>query len=252
MNKIDRKGTYEALRGQGSKDYELYLNCKELLACQKDFDELCNEDELQFQIVHQVEELWMKLLNYTLLNVHDYMIAGNAHRTTTLLGRCNQLVRLMIQQLDLLETMSPREYQEIRLQLGNGSGQESPGFKTLMGLGPVLWPAFEGAFLKPGNRTVRSVYDTDYAHDDAYVVAEAMIEFDEQMQLFRWHHIYLIHRSIGMGSTSLKGRSVDLLQKGAQHRFYPQLWDVRVEMTNEWGGEYGTVRPSIGGEAEDK
>ena len=55
------------------------------------------------------------------------------------------------------------------------------------------------------DRSVRGIYDGDCSHDDAHAVAEAMMEFDESFQKFRRHHIFLIHRSIGMGSASLKG-----------------------------------------------
>lgn len=247
---LDQKNENETPQSSDALDYEVYLDCDALLACQKDFKDLCNKDELQFQIVHQVEELWMKLINYTLLDINEYLLAGNGLRVISLMDRCNQLVRLMTQQLTLLETMSPKEYQEIRLQLGNGSGQESPGFKALMSTAPQLWDSYCQTYLEPEGRSVRSVYDTDYAHDEAYMVAEAMIEFDELVQKFRWHHIFLIHRSIGMGAASLKGRSVDLLQKGAQHRFFKELWDVRVEMTDAWGGEYGKVRPKITDDGE--
>ncbi|MGB9403524.1 MAG: hypothetical protein WCA98_08290, partial [Candidatus Acidiferrales bacterium] len=65
---MDREHFYATMNGEGTLDYELYLNTKSLLACQKDFKDLCNADELQFQIVHQVEELWMKLIGYTLLD----------------------------------------------------------------------------------------------------------------------------------------------------------------------------------------
>ncbi|MBY8823817.1 tryptophan 2,3-dioxygenase family protein [Sphingomonas colocasiae] len=240
------RARYHALLGASEKlDYEIYISTQALLSCQKPFDQLINHDELQFQIVHQVEELWMKLMAHTLLEVDDYMVAGNAHRVAGLLGRCHRIMRLMISQLDLLETMSPKEYQQIRLQLGNGSGQESPGFRVLLQMIPELWRSFEKRYLIDAGRTVRSIYDQDYAHDDAYVVAEALIELDEQFGKFRSHHIFLIHRSIGMGSASLKGRSVDLLQAGARHRFFPELWDVRVAMTDDWGGQYGRVRDSI-------
>ena len=115
------------MNGEGTLDYELYLNTKALLSCQKDFHEFCNHDELQFQIVHQVEELWMKLIGYTLLDVDDYLQQENTNRVLTLMHRVRIALRLMTEQLSLLETMSPKEYQEIRVQLGNGSGQESPG-----------------------------------------------------------------------------------------------------------------------------
>lgn len=226
-------------------DYGAYLNCHDLLSCQKPLEALCNADELQFQIVHQVEELWMKLMAYTLVEILDYLDEGHTNRIVTLMGRVHRLQRLMISQLDILETMSPKEYQEIRLQLGNGSGQESPGFRTLLKMPPDLWKGFEEQYLKAKGLTVPAIYHDQYTHCDSYVVAEALLEFDELFQLFRWRHLYLIHRTIGMGSSSLKGRSVDLLQAGAKQRFFPQLWDIRQEMTNRWGGDYGKVRPSI-------
>ena len=236
---IDRIETPEML------DYGVYLKCDSLLACQKTIAELCTPDELQFQIVHQVEELWMKLMAFTLVDVMDYMQQQQTHRVITLMGRVHQLQRMMIQQLDVLETMSPKEYQEIRLQLGNGSGQESPGFRLLLKMPSDLWKAYVDNYLEPQGLTVEQVYDSQYKHDGAYMVAEALIEFDELFQKFRWHHLFLIHRSIGLGSKSLKGRPVDLLQKGAQHRFFPELWDIRCEMTDRWGGEYGVVRNPI-------
>jgi tryptophan 2,3-dioxygenase len=241
---MDRSAYYAMLSAPETLDYERYLATASLLACQKPFDALSNPDELQFQIVHQVEELWMKLIAYTLLDIDDYLQAGNARRVVTLFGRASQLIRMMTDQLTLLETMSPKEYQEIRLQLGNGSGQESPGFRVLLHMPKELWTSYEARYLKDG-RTVRDVYDTGYSHDDAYVVAEAMINFDELFQKFRANHMYLIFRSIGVGSKSLKGRPIELLQSGVRQRFFPALWDVRGEMTDDWGASYGQVRDSL-------
>lgn len=242
MNKQDYHARIETPE---MRDYGVYLQCDKLLACQKPLAEMVNGDELQFQVVHQVEELWMKLMAYTLTDVLDYMEKQDTHRIVTLMGRVNRLMRMMTAQLDILETMSPKEYQEIRLQLGNGSGQESPGFKLLLRMAPDLWWAFKAAYLDGRGLTVEDVYDRKYDHGDSYVVAEALVEFDELFQKFRAHHVYLIQRSIGLGSKSLKGRPVDLLQAGARHRFFPDLWDIRAEMTDAWGSQYGVVRESI-------
>ncbi len=54
---MDRAYFYSTMNGEGTLDYELYLNTKQLLSCQKEFTDFCNRDELQFQVVHQVEEL---------------------------------------------------------------------------------------------------------------------------------------------------------------------------------------------------
>lgn len=232
------------------RDYGVYLNAHLLLQCQKPFDQLCNPDELQFQIVHQVEELWMKLIAYSLLDAHDAIVAGAALKAITLLDRVNQIMRLMIDQLDLLETMSPKDYQSIRLQLGNGSGQESPGFSVLLEQPAHLWATYKARYLDEDKRTLHDIYDHDYRHDEAYLIAEKMLDYDELFQKFRAHHIFLINRSIGMGANSLKGRSVDLLQAGVRHRFFPALWDVRSAMTDAWGQQYGQKRASISDSAQ--
>lgn len=244
---MDRTYFYSTMNGEGTLDYELYLNTKQLLSCQKEFTDFCNRDELQFQVVHQVEELWMKLIAYTLLDIDDYLQQENTNRVITLFRRVHLAQKLMTDQLCLLETMSPKEYQEIRLGLGNGSGQESPGFRTLLKMYQPLWESFKAHYLDKHNLSIEKIYQSEYAHADAYVVAEALAEYDELFQKFRYHHIQLIHRTIGLGAKSLKGRSVDLLDEGLRTRFFPELWEIRNQMTDAWGAQYGVVRDSLGG-----
>jgi tryptophan 2,3-dioxygenase len=244
---MNRELFYASMGGEGTLDYEKYLQTKTLLNCQTAFAELCNADELQFQIVHQIEELWMKLIAYTLLDIDDYLQAENTNRVLSLFRRVHLAQRMMIQQVALLETMSPKEYQAIRTRLGNGSGQESPGFRTLLRMYQPLWNSFEEFYLWKHGLTVEKIYDTAYDHGDAYVVAEALAEFDELFQKFRYEHMQLIHRTIGFGSKSLKGRPVEILSEGMSHKFFPELWEVRGKMTDEWGAEYGVKRDSLGG-----
>ncbi|RVD70392.1 tryptophan 2,3-dioxygenase, partial [Mesorhizobium sp. M4A.F.Ca.ET.029.04.2.1] len=162
------KSEYHArIEAPEMRDYGVYLQCDKLLQCQKPLADMVNADELQFQIVHQVEELWMKLIAYTLADVLDYLVREDTHRIVTLMGRVHRLMRLMTAQLDVLETMSPKEYQQIRLQLGNGSGQESPGFKLLLRMPPDLWRAFKASYLDGRGLTVADVYDARYDHGDA-------------------------------------------------------------------------------------
>ncbi|MGF1545041.1 MAG: tryptophan 2,3-dioxygenase family protein [Parvularculaceae bacterium] len=246
---MDRTYFYKLMAGDADLDYEKYLETRQLLACQKPYDALVNGDELQFQIVHQVEELWMKLIAYTLLDVDERLAGGETHRVVTLMGRVHRIQRLMIDQLPLLETMSPKEYQAIRLKLGNGSGQESPGFRTLLKMPAHLWATYERAYLDAAGLSVGDVYDAKYDHGPAYVVAEALIEFDELFQTFRFHHMQLIRRSIGVDAKSLKGRPVDILEGGVRQQFFPDLWAVRGAMTDAWGGSYGVKRDSLPGEA---
>jgi len=84
---------------------------------------------------------------------------------------------------------------------------------------PHLWNSFQAHYLDKHNLTIEKIYNSDYNHGDAYVVAEALAEFDELFQRFRYVHLQLIQRTIGLGSKSLKGRSVELLNEGLRHRF---------------------------------
>jgi tryptophan 2,3-dioxygenase len=240
-----REKYFKELNNPQMLDYGIYLQCDKLLSCQKPLADLSTHDELQFQLVHQVEELWMKQIIFTLIDVMERIEQGQSIRVLSQMKRVHMIQRLMIQQLDILETMSPKEYQEIRLQLGNGSGQESPGFVTLLKVPKDIWPLFEKHYLFARKQSIQDIYDNQFSHCDAYAVAEALIEFDELMQKFRSNHMFLIRRSIGISSSSLKGRPVEILQKGARHQFFPELWEVRSQMSDSWGQEYGKVRDSI-------
>ncbi len=242
---MDRQYYLDILRGNGQLDYEIYLNTENLLACQKEPEDLCNPDELMFMIVHQVEELWMKLIANTLLDISEEMLARRSYKVLTLFRRVEICQRLMDKQLIVLETMSPKDYQEIRLLLGNGSGQESPGFRVLLKLPADLWACFHKIYLEDGKTTLEQIYDSQYSHDDAYMVAEALAEFDEQFQKFRHSHMQLIYRSIGVDAKSLKGRPVEILRSGMAQKFFPDLWQVRADMTDRWGASYGKKRQKL-------
>jgi tryptophan 2,3-dioxygenase len=242
---MDRRYFYTTMHGEGNTDYEIYLNTRALLSCQSGFDDLCNGDELQFQIVHQIQELLMKLIAYTLLDIDDYMEGVDTNRIITLFKRVYRLQEQMIHLFSVLDTMSPKEYQEIRLKLGGGSGLGSPGFRTLCEMGGHLWKSFKTHYLDKRGLTVETIYSDGYTHSDAYVVAEALADYDEMFQRFRHHHLQHIQRSIGWGSKSLKGRPVKLLEQGLAHRFFPELWEIRNRMTDRWASKHGEVRDPL-------
>jgi tryptophan 2,3-dioxygenase len=71
-----------SMHGEGNTDYEAYLKTKDLLSLQSPYNDLCNPDELQFQIVHQTEELLFKLLNYTLIDIQKNILEKNTYNVT--------------------------------------------------------------------------------------------------------------------------------------------------------------------------
>ncbi len=215
-------------------DYEKYIRTTELLALQKPVEGLSCHDEMQFQIVHQVAELWMKLIAHELAHVVESLGRDQAGKALHTLHRVNGIQLLLVQQLALLDTMAPKDYMTIRTVLGQGSGQESPGFKHLLRIpGEVVWPAFT-AFLARRGVTLRQIYEDHDTHHDLYELCEGLTDFDQQLQLWRQRHLMLVYRIIGAGTPSLKGKPSELLERGMKQRFFPDLWDVRDEVFAEW------------------
>jgi tryptophan 2,3-dioxygenase len=215
-------------------DYEKYIRTEELLGLQKSPEAMTCHDELQFQVVHQAAELWMKLIEHELRFACELLAAGEVPRTLTTLGRVERIQRVLLHQLDLLDTMSPREYMTIRTGLGRGSGQESPGFKTMLRLpGELVWPAF-AAYLEGTGRSLREIYEHPDQHHQLFQLCEGLVEYDQLLQLWRQRHLMMVYRTIGSGTPSLKGKPSELLAHGMKQRFFPKLWDVRDEVFAEW------------------
>jgi tryptophan 2,3-dioxygenase len=215
-------------------DYEKYIRTEELLGLQKAPDALTCHDEMQFQVVHQAHELYMKLIAHELELVPTLLAAGDVARTVTTLRRVSTVQRVLLHSVDLLDTMAPTDYMTIRTGLGRGSGQESPGFRTLLRLpAEVVWPAFT-AFLARTGITLRRIYDEPHTHHQLLQLCEGLVDYDQLLQTWRQRHLMLVYRIIGTGTPSLKGKPSDLLVHGLKTRFFPALWDVRDEVFGDW------------------
>src|SRR4051812_39084699 len=110
------------LPGPGASDYERYLRTDELLSLQKTADEQSHPDELLFQTVHQSSELWLKLATSEVERATGQVRQGDIPAAVRLLRRSALCLQFITRQLDMLEQMSPWEYQTIRRVLGHGSG----------------------------------------------------------------------------------------------------------------------------------
>jgi tryptophan 2,3-dioxygenase len=215
-------------------DYEKYIRTEELLNLQKPADVLSCHDELQFQVVHQAHELYMKLIEHELRFVCASLDKDDRPRALTHLRRVSMVQRVLLHSVDLLDTMAPTDYMTIRTVLGRGSGQESPGFKAMVRLpGEIVWPAF-ASFLERAAVSLRQIYDAPHDHHQLYQLCESLVDYDQLLQIWRQRHLMLVYRIIGTGTPSLKGKHSDLLAHGMKQRFFPKLWDVRDEVFGDW------------------
>jgi tryptophan 2,3-dioxygenase len=218
------------LPGTAGSDYERYLRTEELLALQKTADEWIHRDELLFQSVHQTSEIWLKLAWNEVEEAARLVGENDVHAALRLLRRANDCFKLVTLALDMLEHMSPWEYTEVRKVLGHGSGFDSPGFRELRRVGKLLGEAFHAARERAGLSLVE-VYTRGREHDDLYNLAEQLIELDERITVWRVRHFKVVQRTIGGDVVGTQGTPVEIMGRLIHHSFYPELWDVRNELT---------------------
>ena len=218
------------LAGSAGSDYERYLNTEGLLALQKGPDEWVHRDELLFQVTHQASDLWLKLSASDAGEAARLLEEDDLRGALRLLSRASLAIRFVISQLDMLEHMSPWEYQEIRKVLGHGSGFDSPGWNALRHELPRLSQAFHRVRRDAG-LTLSDLYVRGREHEDLYRLAEALIELDEQAQLWRLRHYQVVARVIGDKVVGTQGTPVELLGRLVSKTSFPELWEVRNELT---------------------
>jgi tryptophan 2,3-dioxygenase len=215
--------------GTGTTEYERYLRTFDLLGLQKPPELRTHPDELFFQTVHQVEELWMKLMVHELGELVVQLGAGRVLDGLRAMARVNGCAELLGRQLELFRTMAPTAYLAIRAGLGQGSGMDSPGFVRLNELAPAVWAAYEAALARAGT-DVLAVYAEPSPHADLFELGEALVSFDAGMQRFKREHILVVRRIIGIGTASLRGNPMELLERSAQLTYFPMLWAVRERL----------------------
>jgi tryptophan 2,3-dioxygenase len=230
MNPMANEFQKPILEGKGATDYERYLRTDELLSLQTPADNLSHPDELTFQVVHQSSELLMKSAAWELERARMALSAGNYPNSARLMRRANAMLEHPIALLHILETITPYDYHIIRAGLGHGSGLDSPGFLSLLHIAPRIGEAFQEQ-LKGKNLTADDVYRRHEEFFALHDVAERMLDFDERMQLFRFHHLKLAQRIIGGGVIGTMGTPVEVLQQRMQHVAYPELWELRNRIT---------------------
>jgi tryptophan 2,3-dioxygenase len=224
------EATKPILPGKGASDYERYLRTDELLALQKLPEELLHKDEMTFLVVHQSSELLMKGAAFELGRALEFLERADFGNTARLIRRAISMIEPPIGLLHILETITPHDYHLIRAGLGHGSGLDSPGFLSLLHIGPRLGKAFHDQLAAAGI-SVGELYRRHEEFFGLHDVAERLLDFDERMQLFRFHHLKLAERIIGGRVVGTMGTPVEVLQQRMESWLYKDLWDVRNQIT---------------------
>ena len=248
----------------GQLTYGGYLRLDELLAQQVPQADPPAHDELLFITVHQVYELWFQQLLYELETVRDAMMGGETWRARHLFRRVHAIERLLITQVDILETMTPQDFLEFRANLAPASGFQSVQYRELEFLSgskdqaflarfraisaaqrarlerrlaePSLWDAYLHLLASRGLpagtdqqilESLRVVAGDRAAHDDLWQLAEGLLSHDELAGLWRARHVVMVERQIGTKSGTGGSTGAPYLRKRVPLRYFPLLWELR-------------------------
>jgi tryptophan 2,3-dioxygenase len=233
--------------------YGSYLALDQLLALQHPRSVPEHADELLFIVVHQASELWFKEILHELDGLIDAFERSEAEFALFRMGRINALMRIVSAQLSALETLPPQRFAQFRGYLGSSSGSQSAQFRAIEAASGLRDPHFMQAITEHGEapplvrrwldrpplqelferllaaqRTTLEELYTGPAPTPLFLLAEGLLEYEQQFSLWRFLHVQLVERIIGPGTGGTGGTlGARYLQRTVAQRFFPKLWEVR-------------------------
>jgi tryptophan 2,3-dioxygenase len=248
--------------------YGSYLKVPELISLQQLLSDPPAHDELLFIVVHQTYELWFRQLLFELASVRDLMFERAPEAARHYLTRVHTIENVLVEQIAVLETMSPQDFLQFRSNLSPASGFQSVQFREveflsglkqrgfLAHLGetsdererlerrlgePTLWDAFCDLLAANGlpmpaddpDRRMRSLVEMARErerHAELWYLSEDLLTHDELFSLWRFRHILMVMRQIGSKTGTGGSSGASYLQSTLDKRFFPELWALRSEL----------------------
>jgi tryptophan 2,3-dioxygenase len=251
--------------------YASYLKVPELLALQVERSAGTDgpeHDELLFIVIHQVYELWFKQVRHELLGVQRALESGDTDTALHLLNRVLKILKTLVAQVDVLETMTPLQFLSFRDRLESASGFQSGGFRQVEALLGIRDPAAANA--QPADSEARRAIEADQAgrsvwdsflvylggrghavppdavapdprvqeiivavyrgDPDAALVAERLVDLDEGVQEWRYRHVKMVERTIGTKHGTGGSSGVEYLRATLFKPAFPDLWEIRSRL----------------------
>ncbi|WP_199589699.1 tryptophan 2,3-dioxygenase [Lujinxingia litoralis] len=260
--------------------YNSYLKVPQLLELQNFESSPAAHDELLFIVIHQAYELWFKLILFELDQVAEEIEKNEIYEAGRLLQRVLQIEKLLVQQIHVLETMTPRDFLRFRSALNPASGFQSIQFREvefLTGIRdtsvmahidqtdqdhrrllarlaePSLRTRFyrlleregfevvvpeegevlEGERLEKNLAALLPLYRHPEKRFHLYTLAESLVEHDQNILLWRFHHVRVVERLLGTKPGTGGSSGVAYLSSTLEKRAYPQLWQVRGLLSDD-------------------
>jgi tryptophan 2,3-dioxygenase len=259
--------------------YNSYLKVSELKELQICLSDPPHHDEPLFIIIHQTYELWFKLVLHELDTVMNLMKSGNAYKANFYMKRIVAILKLLVHQIHILETMPTKDFLGFRYHLNPASGFQSTQFREIEFVGgmkeqrllehfknePEVYEGLLKRFNEPSLREVFfdmlrtkgfklpelkdaaneeekklaeqerinelvKIYRDYESYPDLYDLAESFVDFDEQIFMWRTHHVTVVERVIGFKRGTGGSEGVGYLRSTLDKRCFPELWTLRTQI----------------------
>jgi tryptophan 2,3-dioxygenase len=248
--------------------YNKYLRVQDLINLQDCLSDPAHHDELLFITVHQAYELWFKQILHELDAAIQFLEQDRLPAATRAVERIVDIEKLLINQIHILESMTPISFLAFRDQLNPASGFQSMQFREIefsSGLKderilrefesdefaakriqarmdrPSLAEVFYRALERRGfdvSKRPQAILEILTHFEDRYEefqLAEALMEHDEYFSLWRSHHIKMVERMVGAKRGTGGSEGIGYLKTTLDKKFFPDLWEARTYLDTQHG-----------------
>ena len=241
--------------------YNKYLRVPDLINLQDCLSSPAHHDELLFITVHQAYELWFKQILHELDAAIQFLEDDHVPSATRAIKRIVEIEKLLVNQIHILESMTPISFLAFRDQLNPASGFQSMQFREIefsSGLkekeilrefsndgfahdrlqarlnGPTLADCFQRVLQRRGLTALEVLTHFEQRYEE-FQLAEALLEHDEYFALWRSHHVMMVERMVGAKRGTGGSEGIGYLKTTLDKRFFPELWEARTYLDSKHG-----------------
>lgn len=246
--------------------YNKYLKVPELIQLQETLSDPPSHDELLFIVIHQTYELWFKQILHEVDASIKWLSEDRSFRANHSLRAVVGIEKVLVTQIHILETMAQIGFLEFRDKLNPASGFQSMQFRELEFVSgskderilnafkhdefafgrlterfnaPSLGDAFWGWLSRTGfavetkeekiEAIVKILAKPDN-YPDAFNMQDLLVEHDENIALWRYHHVLMVERMLGMKPGTGGSEGAAYLMTTLSKRFFPEIWEARTHL----------------------
>ncbi|MFN6964530.1 MAG: tryptophan 2,3-dioxygenase [Pyrinomonadaceae bacterium] len=246
--------------------YNKYLKVRELLDLQQTLSDPTSHDELLFIIIHQTYELWFKQVLHEIDATIKWLDEGRTFRANHSLRAVIGIEKVLVTQIHILESMAQIGFLEFRDKLNPASGFQSMQFRELefvsgikderiletfkddefayerlsrrfaeKSLADAFWSLLGrgGSAVDSHDERVQAIVEIlthPETYPDLFNMQDLLIEHDENVSLWRYHHVLMVERMLGKKRGTGGSEGVGYLMTTVTKRFFPELWEARTHL----------------------